>query len=167
MRKMLQYFQVASMVLVLASCVNSVHQGHLKEDEVLSGIKPGMTTKEQVENLLGSPSSESTFGPKTWYYVSDIRENRSILPPKVVEQHVAEIAFDANGVVTSLKQYSLADGKNVQIATNSTPTEGQKLGFFEQVLGNLGRFNNNNDTGVSNSHTHGDTIPGQTTYPGR
>ena len=85
----------------------------------------------------GSPSSESTFGPLTWYYVSSIHEHRSIMPEKVVDQHVIEIAFDSNGVVTSLKQYTLADGKNIEVASDTTPTEGQRLGFFEQIFDNL------------------------------
>ena len=44
------------------------------------------------------------------------------------------------------------------MASQTTPTEGQKLGFFEQMISNLGRFNNNS-SGTSNSHTHGNHGP--------
>jgi len=154
------------MALLIAACATTVPRGHLKEDETLTNIKIGATTRDEVQKLLGSPSSESTFGPPTWYYVSSIHENRSIMPTKVVDQHVIEIAFDAGGVVTSLKQYTMADGKEVEIASQETPTEGQKLGFFEQILANLGRFNNTDTGGASNSHTHG-TGGTPTGYPGR
>jgi hypothetical protein len=75
-----------------------------------------------------------------------------------------EIAFDANDVVSSVKQYSLADSKNIQIAERTTPTEGQHLGFFEQIFANLGRFNKDTN-GNPASNTHGSSAP--TGYPGR
>ena len=152
-------------MLLLLACATTVPHGHLKEDEALSSIKVGTTTQAEVTKALGSPSSQSTFGPPTWYYISSIQEQRSILPPKKLDQHVVEIAFDSSGVVTELKQYALSDSKNIEVATATTPTEGQKLGFFEQMIDNLGRFNKPTNA-TSNAHTHGDTgIP--TGYPGR
>ena len=153
------------MALLITACAIDTPRGHLKDDESLTSIKTGVTTKDEVQKLMGSPSSESTFGPPTWYYVSSIHQTRSILAPKITDQHVLEIAFDSTGVVNGVKQYSLADSKEVDMASQTTPTEGQKLGFFEQILSNLGRFNNNNANSASNSHTHGTTVPGQ--YPGR
>jgi outer membrane protein assembly factor BamE (lipoprotein component of BamABCDE complex) len=153
------------MLLLASACVNTVTRGHLKEDEAISSIKEGVTTKAEALKALGSPSSESSFGPPTWYYVSSIRQNRSVFAPEVVDQHVIEIAFNANGVVSSLKQYSLKDSKEIQLASRTTPSEGQSLGFFEQILANLGRFNKDTDSSTSNSHTHGNTNPSG--YPGR
>jgi outer membrane protein assembly factor BamE (lipoprotein component of BamABCDE complex) len=150
--------------MLSASCVNTVNRGHLKEDEALSTIKVGVTTRAEVAKQLGSPSSESSFGNKTWYYVSSIRQNRAAFAPQIVEQHTIEIAFDANDVVSSLKEYSLADSKNIEIAKRTTPAEGQQLGFFEQIVANLGRFNKKDD-GISNNHGHSSTAP--TGYPGR
>lgn len=154
------------MTLLFAACATTVPRGHLKEDETLTGIKTGATSQDEVRKILGSPSSQSTFGPPTWYYISSIRENRSLFAPKIVDQHVVEIAFDSAGVVSGMKQYTLADGKNIEIASQTTPTEGQTLGFFEQILSNLGRFNKDKGEGTSNSHTHGRSgVP--TGYPGR
>ena len=163
-RNALQNLLMASMLLWLLACANSVSRGHLKEDESLSDIHVGASTTDEVEKKLGSPSSKSTFGPVTWYYVSSIHETRSILPTKITDQHVIEIAFTADSKVASIKQYGLSDRKDIEVATDTTPTEGQKLGFFEQVLGNLGRFNSSSG-GYSNSHTHGDPTGG--TFPGR
>lgn len=159
------YSACVMLVFILASCTTIVNRGHLKEDEEIARIQVGVTNQSEVLKELGSPSSESSFGPKTWYYVSSIRQNRPILEPKIIDEHTVEIAFDAQGVVTSVKQYSLADAKNFQIAKRYTPTEGQQLGFFEQIFANLGRFNKNGDSGIGNDHGHGSTAP--TGYPGR
>ena len=156
---------VVASIIILASCANNVNRGHLKEDEAVAKIKAGISTRGDVLNALGSPSSESSFGNKTWFYITSIKETRSIMPPKIIDQKVTEIAFDAGDMVTSIKQYSLADSKNVEIAKRVTPSEGQQLGFFEQIFANLGRFNKD-DNGISNNHgNRSGTSP--TGYPTR
>lgn len=162
--KRIQFCACAAAVLILASCSNIVNRGHLKEDEEVAKIKAGITSRADVVKNLGTPSSESSFGPKTWYYITVIRETRSILPPKILDQHVVEIVFDSRDVVTSVKTYSMSDAKNIQIAQRVTPSEGQHLGFFEQIFANLGRFNKNDDNSTSNDHGH---APNPTGYPGR
>ena len=37
--------------------------------------------------------------------------------------------------------YDLANSQDIDIVSRTTPTEGHTLGFFEQILGNIGRFN--------------------------
>ena len=163
MKRTLQAFSAASILLLIA-CATQSPSGHLKEDESISSIKPGVTSKSDMVKLMGSPSSESTFGPSTWYYISSIHESRSVFPTKVVDQHVIEVAFDSGNLVTNVKEYGMSDGKKVELASRTTPTEGQKLGFFEQILGNLGRFNKGADNAVSNDHSHRTNAPGSQ-YP--
>ncbi len=164
LRKILCCLCALVMLAPLTSCLNTVTRGHLKEDEALSHIKTGITSKSEVAKELGTPSSESSFGDKTWYYISTIKQNRSVFAPTIVDQHTIEIIFDASDVVSSIKEYSLADSKNIQVAQRITPTEGEHLGFFEQIFANLGRFNKD-DNGVSNNHGHSSTNPSG--YPGR
>lgn len=149
--------------LCVISCSNTITRGHLKQEEQLAQIKPGVTTKSEVNKLLGSPSSESTFGDKTWYYISVTKETRSILPTKTLDQECSEIVFDKNDTVKSVRKYAMSDSKNIEISTNITPTEGQHLGFFEQIFANLGRFNKNQDT---TSNKHGSTTS-PSGYPSR
>lgn len=160
MRHFLQYLCFASIV-ILGACATIVERGHLKEDEVVAQIHIGQTTKAETMKLLGSPSSESSFGPPTWYYVSAIRKTRAVFAPEVIDQRVLEVAFDSGGVVTAIRHYSMADSKDIQIASQTTPSEGQSLGFFEQIVSNLGRFNKQDDA-TSNNHGHsgGAGVPG-------
>ncbi len=143
-------------MLLSMSCVQTVPGGHIKEEAAFSSLKIGTTTKDEARKLLGSPSSESVFGPTTWFYVSVIKHTSSFFGPEIVDQHVTEIAFDTGGVLSSIKEYSMADSKKIQIAQRTTPTEGQQLGFFEQIMGNLGRFNKdpNANGGAPNPTVH-------------
>ena len=94
-----------------------------------------------MRTQLGSPSAQSTFGDETWYYITDRKETFAFLKPEVVQQDVTKISFDSAGHVAKIANYSLKDGEEIDMAKRETPTEGHTMGFFEQILGNIGRFN--------------------------
>jgi outer membrane protein assembly factor BamE (lipoprotein component of BamABCDE complex) len=60
----------------------------------------------------------------------------------VVEQEVLAIVFDSQNIVQDMKIYGLENGRLVQMVDRITPTHGNDLTLVQQVLGNLGRFNN-------------------------
>src|SRR6476660_10263534 len=48
--------------VALAACQPTIDQrGNLPDDKKISAIEPGVTTKQAVSQLLGTPSSVSTF----------------------------------------------------------------------------------------------------------
>lgn len=130
------------MVGFFASCspITDV-RGHGADAADFSQLVPGQTRDDDVRALFGSPSATSNFGDPIWYYITQKKERRGIFSPEVVEQHVTAIHFDANRTVVEVTDYDQKDGKEVQIVGKTTPTEGHHLGFFEQLLGNFGRFN--------------------------
>lgn len=133
---------LACLLFLPAACGPKVNNGgYVKDGDIKSQIGVGTSTRDEVLSKLGSPSSQSSFGPETWYYITDRQETIAFLKPEVVKQDVVAVTFDKSGVVSDIKNYNIADSKNVAIATRTTPTEGHTLGFFEQVLGNIGRFN--------------------------
>jgi outer membrane protein assembly factor BamE (lipoprotein component of BamABCDE complex) len=126
----------------LAGCAADAEQrGDLPERSALSQIHPGATTRDQVVQLLGSPSSTGVFDANSWYYISKETKQVSFLAPDVVDQQVYVINFDGGGVVRSVEHKTLRDAENVPMAPGATPAPGRELTFMEQVLGNLGRFN--------------------------
>lgn len=125
-----------------ASCSPIVDaRGHNTSDQDLKQIIEGQSNKEDIAALLGSPSTTSTYGPETWFYISATKERTGVFESDVVKQHVLGIQFDEAGVVKEYGQYTLEDGKPVEIVERTTPTEGHSLGVMEQLLGNIGRFN--------------------------
>jgi outer membrane protein assembly factor BamE (lipoprotein component of BamABCDE complex) len=131
-----------SIALILASCSPIVDtRGHSSDDVDLKQIVVGQTKAEDVTALLGSPTSTSNFGDETWYYVTQKQERVGVFAPTVSEQHVTAITFDRDRAVSDISEYTKEQGKPVQIVSKTTPTEGHKVTFMEQMLGNLGRFN--------------------------
>jgi outer membrane protein assembly factor BamE (lipoprotein component of BamABCDE complex) len=126
-------------------------RGHLPEGDALGQIHPGTTTRDQVVKLLGTPSSTGVFDGNSWYYISRKTEQVSFFDPEVLDQQVYVINFDGTGVVKSVEHKTLKDARNIEPAPGATPAPGRELTFLEQVLGNIGRFNQSSNEGESSS----------------
>src|SRR3990167_164573 len=87
---------------ILVGCATIDNRGHVVEPVQLEKIKVGVTKKEQVAELLGTPSSVSTFGNKTWFYLSETTQRRAFFLPTVLKSNVTRIEFDDQGKVKSL-----------------------------------------------------------------
>ena len=127
--------------LLLAGCVGEVEvRGNLPDPSVVEEIQPGVTTRGEVVNLLGTPSTQSTFKEDTWFYIGQRRERFAFLRPEVQERQVFEITFRPDDFVSELKAYDLTDGQDVDIVERQTPTEGREITVLQQLIGNIGRF---------------------------
>ncbi len=115
-------------------------RGNLPDPEKLAEIKPGEQTKDDVVDILGSPSSVTPFGSNTWYYISNRTETFAFFAPAVIDRHVVMVKFGADGKVTGVDTIGLEAGRNIQPVERTTPTHGTEIGVFEQLVGNIGRF---------------------------
>lgn len=142
----MQEWLAAMAMLLVVGCIPIVnHRGHVEQDKMLDTLEVGMS-QEDVLRRFGSPSSEASFGDTTWYYAQTRKESEAFLKPEITEQKVVAVTFDATGRVSAIETYGLDDRMDVVMVDETTPTEGHSISFFEQVLGNLGRFNAPRDT---------------------
>jgi len=133
--------------LLLAGCVVSEDQrGNLPDPDRLAEIKPGVTTKEQVVKIIGSPSSSSTFDDDTWYYISRKTKQVAFFSPEVLDQQVFIVDFTDQGVVKDIGHRTLANAESISPAPGATPAPGRELSFMEQLIGNIGRFGGGGST---------------------
>jgi outer membrane protein assembly factor BamE (lipoprotein component of BamABCDE complex) len=145
LRKIATALCSALWLAALAACAPVIQQeGNVPDADQVVQINPGVDDKNRVTQLLGSPSAVSAFQDRTWYYISRRTEQTAFLDPQVVEQEVLAVSFDAQNIVQDLKVYGLEDGRMVAMVDRVTPTHGNDLTIVQQVLGNLGRFNNPN-----------------------
>jgi outer membrane protein assembly factor BamE (lipoprotein component of BamABCDE complex) len=144
----------------LGGCIASYNQhGDLPDPDRIAAIHPGSTTRAQVQKLLGTPSSTGVFDGNSWYYISRRTKQVAFLDPDTLDQRVYVINFDGNGVVRSIDRKGLKDARNITPAPGATPAPGRELTFLEQILGNIGRF----DQGAGSSPAgaqEGPTPPG-------
>ncbi|HEX5795312.1 MAG TPA: outer membrane protein assembly factor BamE [Geminicoccaceae bacterium] len=137
---------IFALALGLAACAPEVStHGYRLDDAALARLEPGRTTRDEALQLLGSPSSVATFDERVWYYVTQRTERMSFYQEEVVDQQVLAITFDDSGVVRDIERQELADARQLALVDRETPTSGSELSMLEQFLGNLGRFNPEED----------------------
>ncbi|HEX2477811.1 MAG TPA: outer membrane protein assembly factor BamE [Geminicoccaceae bacterium] len=128
--------------LSVGACVPQVsNHGYRLDEAALAQIEPGRTTRDEVLQLLGSPSTLTTFDGSVWYYVSQRTERMSFYQEDVVNRDVLSVTFDELGAVAQIDRHGLEQGHEVNLVGRETPTAGSELTALEQFIGNIGRFN--------------------------
>ena len=88
---------------ILFGCAMIDNRGHIVEPAQLEKIQVGVTKKEGVAEILGTPSSVSTFGNKTWFYMSEMTQRRAFFDPIVLKSNITRIDFDDQGKGNGLR----------------------------------------------------------------
>ena len=135
------FLAATALAALLSSCApNIVQRGNLPAPDLLTQIQPGAQTRNQVADMLGSPSSIATFGEEVWYYISSQTETVAFYEPEITEQQVVAITCDDTGKVKQIRTYGLEDAQEIEPVARITPTGGRQITILEQLVGNLGRF---------------------------
>lgn len=142
LRKVTAGVCMLGLAAALAACSPRVTpRGNLPDPERLAEIKPGQQSREEVSEILGTPSTIGNFDGESWIYIAEQTETVAFFAPEVTERHVVVVQFDRKGVVSSVRNLTLADGKELEPVARETPTEGNTITLVQQLLGNIGRFN--------------------------
>lgn len=137
---------LAGFLIVAVGCTPKVEtHGYVLSENRIEEVEPGIHTRADVAELLGSPSNVATFNDTTWYYISKRVETFAFFKPKVLDQQVVMVKFEDSGFVKDVVRYDLADGQVIEPVPRETVTRGKELGFFEQLFGNIGRFTKRDD----------------------
>jgi outer membrane protein assembly factor BamE (lipoprotein component of BamABCDE complex) len=145
----LRFFALSLGLIALTACnIPSTQRGNLPKPDALDQIKPGVTDKQTVTRLLGTPSSTAAFDTNTWYYISHETKQVAFLEPTLLDQQVVAIRFDDNGIVVGIDRKGMGDAQTITPNPNATPAQGREYTFLEQLIGNFGKFNSDKDNGT-------------------
>ena len=134
-------FKMLAAGILVAGCQGRIDvRGNLPNPDLLQDIEIGHITKNEVVELLGSPSSISPFSGDTWYYISERTKTVAFFEPEILKRKVIVIMFDQKGVARELKSYGIEDARRIQMVERKTPTAGRELTILKQLFGNIGRF---------------------------
>jgi len=127
---------------VLAACAPvKVDRGYIFDPNDLTKVEAGVTSKEQLRTIMGSPSTTSTVDGEAWYYISSKFETYAFNHPREIDRAVAAFYFEKTDIVQEIAYYGLEDGQIVNFVDRTTPTRGKEMTVLGQLFGNLGRYN--------------------------
>ena len=130
-----------SLAALLTACSPMIDShGPVPDPEKTAMLKPGETTYAEILQLLGSPTTRTVFDTETWLYVQSKQKRMAFFKPEEFEREILILSFDKKGILTAADKKTLADGRDIEPAPEKTSLGAQELSAMEQILGNIGRF---------------------------
>ena len=116
-----------SLVLLLASGCSTekanewfvTHNGNMPTNERISRIEVG-DSKEEVRQILGSPSSVVSFDKNTWIYMSSDVRRIAFFAPEEIDRDVLTVKFNDNDEVQEISRLSKNDGEQINVNPDET-----------------------------------------------
>lgn len=133
------WLAMALSATLLAACAPEIeHRGYIPKQGAFDQIRNGMG-KTEVEAALGSPSTTASikFEGDSYYYITSVTEHRAFLNPKEVNRDVIAIRFNKQDQVQSFAQYTMQDGRIIDVNTNATPVIGEDLNILQEIFRGL------------------------------
>lgn len=131
-------------LLLLPACsvveAQKTVRGNRVDADQLKELVVGTSTRNDVQSLLGSPTTKGAFDDNTWIYIGEVTQPRIGRVPGVVSQDVVALNFDSNGVLRGIRHLDKKNSVPVAMVGRTTPSPGSEATFLQQLLGNVGKF---------------------------
>lgn len=134
-------FQTISILFILSSCQTLDIRGQYVDDNSLIQLEKKKMTKNEVIELIGTPTIVPDYTPDTWYYVQRTLARRAWLTPKVIEQRVVEVKFNKKDMVDDVIVYNNSHIDKIHIVNEYTKSSGTDMNGVQKFVKNIGRFN--------------------------
>ena len=129
--------------MFLASCsLNKVvqHHGVHNLEKKQTKLKINYTNKNDIINLIGPPSTKSTFDNDVFIYIERKTSSSKLIKlgkKKLLKNNVLVLEIDNTGVLLSKKFYDINDMKQIKFDQNTTLINYSKRSFVYNFLSSL------------------------------
>jgi len=138
-KKILTLFLLVPVISTFSGCKKTVHtHGQILSEKQLNALQIGKDDRRKVMRTLGSPSTVSTFGDKTWYYLTEITVDDPLKPNQLQTRKVVVVRFNESGKLAAVETKDKTNARDIKINERATKTQGQSLGVVDQVIENIG-----------------------------
>ena len=150
---MVKVFFLILTIFCCNNCIKTVHvSGQTLEQEQIEALH-NAKSKADVERLIGSPTSVSSFGQETWYYISSTKESVAFLKDKILKQDIFAISFNPNGSTNIVTRYNEQDANKPVIVSEYTVTKGTSTSPVQHFLSNVGKYRDSKPAKPETPHT--------------
>lgn len=126
--------------VALAACQATFrNHGYVPPESDLTQVVIGATKKDDLEAMIGRPSSQGLLTGSAWYYVGSRWEYYGAREPREISREVVGISFTEAGVVANIERFGLERGQVVVLSRRVTDSGVSSIGLVRQLMGNVGR----------------------------
>ena len=92
--------------MLISACTGRVsNHGTLNIENYIDRVIENKMEKAEVEELLGPPSTISTFNANKWYYMHNTIKKLGFFKPEILNHKVYEIVFNDENRAITLNEY--------------------------------------------------------------
>ena len=116
------------------------HHGVHFLDKKQTKLKITETNKNDTRNILGPPSTESSFDNDIWIYIerkTTVSNVSSLGKKKLLVNNVLVLEFDQRGLLLKKDFYNKDQMNNIKISQNETKVLNKKNSFIRSILVSL------------------------------
>jgi len=131
---------VSSLVLITGCSPIYRNHGYVPSDLELNQLKIGKSSKVNVKNLFGSPSSIGLVQDDRWFYLYTKIRNFMYRSPEIIERQLVVVTFASNGVLENIEKFELQDTEVVVLSRRITESGIKGMSLIQQLLNSAGNY---------------------------
>ena len=133
---------IIAFIFILSCSTNKVKKNHgvLSLNNKFNKIVVEKSNSNDILNLLGPPSTKSSFDNNIWIYIERKKTNQSIFKlgkQKIDKNNVLVLELDNKGILAKKKLYNLDDMNDYKFVEKATQKDFSQNSFVYGVLSSL------------------------------
>jgi len=133
---------IIAFIFILSCSTNKVKNNHgvLSLNIKFNKIVVEKSNSNDILNLLGPPSTKSSFDINIWIYIERKKTNQSIFKlgkQKIEKNNVLVLELDNKGILAKKKLYNLDDMNDYKFVEKATQKDFSQNSFVYGVLSSL------------------------------
>ena len=133
---------IIAFIFILSCSTNKVKNNHgvLSLNNKFNKIVVEKSNSNDILNLLGPPSTKSSFDINIWIYIERKKTNQSIFKlgkQKIEKNNVLVLELDKRGILAKKKLYNLDDMNDYKFVEKATQKDFSQNSFVYGVLSSL------------------------------
>ena len=138
----MKLFFIIAFIFILSCSTNKVKNNHgvLSLNNKFNKIVVEKSNSNDILNLLGPPSTKSSFDTNIWIYIERKKTNQSIFKlgkQKIEKNNVLVLELDNKGILAKKKLYNLDDMNDYKFVEKATQKDFSKNSFVYGVFSSL------------------------------
>tara|TARA_B100000965_G_scaffold80464_1_gene64116 strand:+ start:488 stop:949 length:462 start_codon:yes stop_codon:yes gene_type:complete len=138
----MRIFFILLLLFTLNCSPNKVSNNHgfISLQSKFEKIIINKTNKNDILNIIGPPSSVSSFDENKWFYIQRIKKNQSLLKlgvKKIDKNNILVVRFNNKGILSNKKILNISDMNDIKFSKDITEKEFKQNDLLFKVFSSL------------------------------